>query len=555
MDMVLGMLGGLGLFLYGMKLMSDGLQKAAGAKMRNILETLTKNRFIGVIVGLLFTAVIQSSSATTVLVVSFVNASLMTLYQAAGVIMGANIGTTMTGQLITLNLTAIAPIFLMGGVIMVMFLKKPFVKKLGEVILGFGMLFVGLSTMSSSLAVLKESPVVLQAISSLDNWAMALFVGFLITAILQSSSATVGIVILLASQELIGLEICFYLILGCNIGSCVSACLASLSGNKMAKRAALIHLFFNVIGTSVLVIILALFKDQIAMFIHGLSNGVPDVLIDGTNRRLGRDVANAHTIFKIAQVLFLFPFSNLIVKLTYLCVQGDEEKVDEKHLKFIGEHAIYSPTTAVPQAICEIERMGNIAFRNLENSIHALFEVDEKLVNQVYETEKAIDYMNTEITDYLVKINQLPLPVKDRKSIGGLFHVVNDIERIGDHAENIADFTKMMIEDNLSFSKEGTQEIKEMFGMTKRLLEFSLEMFTKQSSEHLQEILTLENTIDEREKELQHNHVVRLTNNKCDAESGMIFSDLASNLERVADHGTNIAFSILESDPEEEIVF
>lgn len=551
MEIFLGMLGGLGLFLYGMKLMSDGLQKAAGAKLRSILETLTKNKIIGIIVGTLFTAVIQSSSATTVLVVSFVNANLMNLFQAAGIIMGANIGTTMTGQLIAFNLTAVAPLFLMIGVIMAMFLKKPFIKRVGEILLGFGMLFMGLSTMSSSLSVLKESPLIVDTISSLDNAGMAILVGFLVTAILQSSSATVGIVILMASQGLIGLSICFYLILGCNIGSCVSACIASLSGNKMAKRAAMIHLLFNIIGTAVLVLLLAFFKDAIITFIQSLTNGMSNELINGINDKMARDVANTHTLFKVAQVLFLFPFSNLIVKLTYLIVPGDDEKVDEKHLKYIGDHTIYSPTTAVPQAICEIQRMADIAFGNLKRAMDALLNADIEGVQKVYETEKSIDYMNAEITNYLVKVNQLSLPVADRKHLGSLFHVVNDIERIGDHAENIADFTKTMIEDSVSFSKEGEEEIKEMLRLTTRLLEYSIDMFSKNNSEHLQEILMLENAIDEKEKELQHNHVVRLTNNKCDAEAGMIFSDLASNLERVADHGTNIAFSILEEDPEE----
>lgn len=551
MEIFLGMLGGLGLFLYGMKLMSDGLQKAAGAKLRSILETLTKNKIIGIIVGTLFTAVIQSSSATTVLVVSFVNANLMNLFQAAGIIMGANIGTTMTGQLIAFNLTAVAPLFLMIGVIMAMFLKKPFIKRVGEILLGFGMLFMGLSTMSSSLSVLKESPLIVDTISSLDNAGMAILVGFLVTAILQSSSATVGIVILMASQGLIGLSICFYLILGCNIGSCVSACIASLSGNKMAKRAAMIHLLFNIIGTAVLVLLLAFFKDAIITFIQSLTNGMSNELINGINDKMARDVANTHTLFKVAQVLFLFPFSNLIVKLTYLIVPGDDEKVDEKHLKYIGDHTIYSPTTAVPQAICEIQRMADIAFGNLKRAMDALLNADIEKVQKVYETEKSIDYMNAEITNYLVKVNQLSLPVADRKHLGSLFHVVNDIERIGDHAENIADFTKTMIEDSVSFSKEGEEEIKEMLRLTTRLLEYSIDMFSKNNSEHLQEILMLENAIDEKEKELQHNHVVRLTNNKCDAEAGMIFSDLASNLERVADHGTNIAFSILEEDPEE----
>ena len=549
-DVFLGMAGGLGLFLYGMKMMSDGLEKAAGARLRGILESLTKNRFIGMIVGILFTAIVQSSSATTVLVVSFVNAGLMNLFQAAGVIMGANIGTTITGQLIALNLTAIAPVFLMGGVIMVMFIKKPSVRKIGEVVLGFGMLFVGMSTMSGAMETLKDMPEVVSIIASLSNPLLAVLAGFVITAVLQSSSATVGIIILMASQGIIPLHICFYLILGCNMGSCVSALLASLGGKKDAKRAAWIHFLFNLIGSAVIVLFLTFFIDQIEAVITGLTGTMPDSYVNGINSKIARDVANTHTIFKIFQVLILFPFSGWLVKLTYKIVPGDEESVDEKHLKYIGEHTVYSPTTAVPQAICEIERMGRIAIRNLNRSMEALLTQKGDLLNEIYDTEETIDYMNTEISNYLVKVNQLSLPVDDRKALAGLFHVVNDIERIGDHAENIADFAATLIEEKLSFSKAGQDEIVDLLKMTNQLLDYSLDMFSHKNEEHLKEILALENEVDEKERQLQHNHVVRLTNNQCDCHAGMIFSDLCSNLERVADHGTNIAFSILESDPE-----
>ncbi|MEG2512988.1 MAG: Na/Pi cotransporter family protein [Acetivibrio sp.] len=545
MEVILGLIGGLGLFLYGMKLMGDGLQKVAGAKMRSILEKLTKNRFIGMMVGLLFTAVIQSSSATTVLVVSFVDAGLMKLSQAAGVILGANIGTTITGQLIALNLSAIAPVFIMAGVVMVMFVKKPSWKKMGEVVLGFGVLFFGMSTMSSSISIVKDTPYVINLMASLESPMLALLVGFLVTAVMQSSSATVGIVIVLASQGLLPLGICFYLIMGCNVGSCVSALLASLGGKKMAKRAALIHFLINIFGTTALVLILAFFKDNIIYLIQGLTSGIADPGI-----RMARDVANAHTIFKIVEVILLFPFAGLVAKLTYLIIPGDEEMVDERHLQFIGEHSVYSPTAAVPQTICEIERMGHLAFENLDRAMEALLTKNDENLDSVYQREATIDYMNTEIINYLLKINQLSLPVSDRVMIGGLFHVVSDIERIGDHAENIADYTKTMIDQNLNFSEEAVKELAEMYQMNKHLLELSMEMFAKRSEQHLQEIMKLENNIDEFERELQNKHIERLTRNECGAYAGTIFSDLCSNLERVGDHATNIAFSILENDPE-----
>ena len=309
MDLTLAfsLMGGLGMFLYGMKLMSDSLANVAGAKLRNILEKMTKNTFIGMIVGMIFTAIVQSSSATTVLVVSFVNAGLMNLYQATGIIMGANIGTTITGQLIAFNLSDIAPLFVLAGVIMLMSSKKPNIQKIGEVILGFGILFVGLSSMSAAMSTLKDSPVIVNALSTLTNPLIAIFIGFAITAVLQSSSATVGIVILLASQGLLQFNICFYIILGCNMGSCVSALIASLGGKKNAKRAAYIHFLFNVFGSLAIVIVLQLFMSQIEYGIMALTNS-QNLTGAALNEAMARNVANAHTIFKVFQVIILYPF-------------------------------------------------------------------------------------------------------------------------------------------------------------------------------------------------------------------------------------------------------
>lgn len=540
LEIVITLIGGLGLFLYGMKLMSDGLEKAAGAKMRNVLEFFTKNRFVGMLVGVLFTAIVQSSSATTVMVVSFVNSGLMSLLEASGVIMGANIGTTVTSQLIAFNLSAVAPLFLMAGVIMVMFSKKQNVKKIGEVVLGFGILFVGLNTMSGAMSTLKESPAIVDMLASLDNHFMAILMGFVITAILQSSSATVGIVLLLASQGLLNLPICFFLILGCNMGSCVSALIASLGGNKDAKRAAWIHFLFNIIGSAVIMIILTFGLDAVTRGIEYMSGG-----------NAARGVANAHTIFKIFEVLILFPVMPWVVKATYFIVPGSDKKESEEfHLEYIGG-PIISPTTSAVAVVSEIDRMGNIARDNLKRSINALFSLEQSEIDKVYEEEAKIDYLNREITDYLVKVTQM-LPIADANKLGGLFHVVNDIERIGDHAENVADAARTRLDHNVDFSKKGQKELGEMAEMVYEIMALSLEMFTKNNREHLQEILDLEDKIDDKEKALQRSHVKRLTKNKCTPEAGMMFSDLASGLERVADHSTNIAFSILDEEPEEE---
>lgn len=538
--MVLGLIGGLGLFLYGMTLMSDSLEKAAGAKLRGILELFTKNRYVGIIVGVVFTAIIQSSSAATVMVVSFVNAGLMTLYQAIGVIYGANIGTTVTSQLVSFNLSQYAPVFIMAGVLMLMIFKNPTVKKAGEVVIGFGILFLGISTMSSSMGALKELPAIQNLFMSLDNRFFALLLGLVITAIVQSSSVTVSIVLLLAQQGLLPLKICFFIILGCNIGACMSAMLASLSGKKNAKRAALIHLLFNIIGSIIMAVILLIGSNWIEALIMHISGG-----------NLGRCVANTHTIFKVFQVIILMPFMSWIVKLTYFIVPGEDNDVeDEYEMKYIGDGDRLSSATAIPQVCSEISHMGEIAIGNLEKALDALLIKDDKAAKEVFEVEKRIDYMNKEITDYLVKANQISLPVGDRKKLGALFHVVSDIERVGDHAENIAEDVEKLIDMKEDINGMAGNEIRRMQEMTVKILHLSMDMFNLEDDSHLQEILDLENAIDAKERELQNLHVKCLTTGECSAQVGMMFSDLASNLERVADHATNIAFSILEEDPE-----
>ena len=538
--MVLGLIGGLGLFLYGMTLMSDSLEKAAGAKLRGILELFTKNRYVGIIVGVVFTAIIQSSSAATVMVVSFVNAGLMTLYQAIGVIYGANIGTTVTSQLVSFNLSQYAPVFIMAGVLMLMIFKNPTVKKAGEVVIGFGILFLGISTMSSSMGALKELPAIQNLFMSLDNRFFALLLGLVITAIVQSSSVTVSIVLLLAQQGLLPLKICFFIILGCNIGACMSAMLASLSGKKNAKRAALIHLLFNIIGSIIMAVSLLIGSNWIEALIMHISGG-----------NLGRCVANTHTIFKVFQVIILMPFMSWIVKLTYLIVPGEDNDVeDEYEMKYIGDGDRLSSATAIPQVCSEISHMGEIAIGNLEKALDALLTKDDKAAKEVFEVEKRIDYMNKEITDYLVKANQISLPVGDRKKLGALFHVVSDIERVGDHAENIAEDVEKLIDMKEDINGMAGDEIRRMQEMTVKILHLSMDMFNLEDDSHLQEILDLENAIDAKERELQDLHVKCLTTGECSAQVGMMFSDLASNLERVADHATNIAFSILEEDPE-----
>ena len=538
---LLGLAGGLGLFLFGMNLMSEGIEKAAGAKLRNILELFTKNKFMGMIVGILFTGIVQSSSACTVMVVSFVNSGLMNLYQAAGVIFGANIGTTVTSQLVSFNLSKIAPLFVLIGVIMVSFIKNETSKKLGDIVLGFGVLFMGLSTMSSSMGVLKESEEVVKAFMGLKNPLLAVLLGTLVTSIIQSSSVTVSIILLMATQGLLELNIVMYIILGCNIGSCATAMIASLSGKKDAKRAALIHLLFNIIGSVILFVILQIAGESIIRMIQSFS---------ADN---GRFVANAHTLIKLFQVIILFPFSSLIVRMTYLIIPGEDKKVGYREintLKYIGDKVVFNPATAVVEVIKEIERMGELASENLNRAMNGLITLDEEDINEVYEVEKNINFLNHAITNYLVKINQTNLPIEDLKSIGALFHVVNDIERIGDHAVNVADNARTRKVKELSFSKEAQFEMGKMMDKVNTIIRYSIEMFAEGKYEHMTAISVLEDEIDHLERELQQAHIDRLTRDECTPDAGMLYSDIVSGLERVADHAVNIAFAIKESEEE-----
>ena len=531
-SILLSMAGGLGLFLFGMHTMSEAIEKAAGARLRSILEFFTTNRFTGMLVGVVFTAIIQSSSACTVMVVSFVNSGLMNLYQAAGVIFGANIGTTVTSQLVSFNLSEYAPIFLLVGALCVMFGKNQKLVKIAEVILGFGVLFTGLSSMSSAMSGLRDVPAVVDMLKSLESPILAILVGTVLTGIIQSSSVTVSIVLLMCNQGLLELPICLFIILGCNIGACASALLASLAGKKDAKRAAMIHFLFNVIGTVIVYIIFRLGMSQVISLLHMVSGNNP-----------GRCVANAHTIVKIFQVIILLPFSSGIVKLTYLIIPGEDKTVNYREnyqLKYIGDKVVFNPATAVINVLKEVERMANLADENLNRAMNALITLDHEDIEEVYEVEKNINFLNKSITDYLVTINQTTLPIEDLKSLGALFHVVNDIERIGDHAENVADAAKRREEMNVSSSKDATKELGEMLNMVNTIVQFSISTLHNISDEHVEDIIRLEDAVDEKERELQQAHVDRLTRNECTPEAGMLYSDIVSGLERVADHATNI---------------
>ena len=541
---IIELLGGLGLFIFGMNLMSSGIERAAGSGLRSIVEKLAKNKFMGLITGLIFTAVIQSSSAATVMVVSFVNSGLMTLAEASGIILGANIGTTVTALLVALKLSAIAPLFVFAGAVMYNFIKEPVTEKMGQILLGFGILFVGISTMSSAMGTLKDTPVVIETLSHFTNPVLGILMGLVITSVVQSSSVTVSILVVMASQGLIDLRISMFVILGCNIGACTSAVLASLSGNKNSKRSALIHLLFNIFGTILMFVLLLLFGDFIEHIITTLSGGGTD---PGS---LGRNIAFAHLTFKVFQVIVFYPFMDLIIKLTYVLVRGEES--DEKvagtfRLKYIGDHAIPNPTVAIYLAVEEMERMARKAFGSLNLAVTCLMDNNTEDVNMVHETEEYIDYLDENISDYLVKINRDTLPLPDANRIAAYFHVVNDIERIGDHADNIANIVTELSEGELSLSDESKSELKDMMKLVNTILEKSLYMFVTGDTAEMQIVADIEDRIDVMERDLQSKHIKRLNEGKCSAQVGIYFSDIESALERVSDHANNIAYALVES--------
>lgn len=528
---IINLLGGLGLFLYGMNMMGDGLENAAGDKLKGIFDKLTSNPIKGVITGTIVTAIIQSSSATTVMVVGFVNAGLMNLYQAAAVIMGANIGTTITAQLITFKFNNFAPIFLAIGACMVLFTKKRKVKEIGNIVLGFGILFLGLNLMSSSMAPLKESDIFNNLILSLEGRTiLGVLIGTIMTAVLQSSSASTGILVALAQAGTLPLSVAIPILLGNNIGTCVTALISSIGTSRTAKKAALLHLTIKIIGTIIFLII--------PMSI--VTGMVLAISPTGGDAAVAKQIANAHTLFNVVNTIILLPFIKHLVAFVNKLLPGEDEK-DVAGLMYVDDRLLETPAIAFGQTTNEIIRMAEKARENLEFSMTAFENADEQLIEKVYENEKIINILNHDITRFLVKLSNSELSEEQKNCVGAYFHVVNDIERIGDHAENIADLTSERISKELQISEEALEELKNMFKYTTNALEMSIECFKEYDNVKVEKVSQLEDRIDILEKDLRMSHIRRLNSGKCDAVVGAVFLDLISNLERVGDHSMNIA--------------
>jgi phosphate:Na+ symporter len=541
MDIIFGLVGGLGLFLFGMTFMGNALQKSAGSKMKGILAALTNNRILGVIVGALVTVVIQSSSATTVMTVGFVNAGLMNLSQAIGVIMGANIGTTVTAQLVAFNLADIAPLVIGIGVAFYFGSNKKKVKETAEIFIGFGILFLGMDMMKGAIKPLRESQIFIDAIINFNNPWIGIFTGFAITAILQSSSATTALLIAVAGagSGLMTIEMAYPILFGENIGTCVTAMISSIGANKTAKRAALMHLTFNLIGT----IIFMLFLRKPVQHLVG-------VISPGS---IERQIANAHTLFNIISVIIMFPFASQIVKLSEKLIKGEDAE-KEGELKYVDKRLMATPSIALVQVSREVLRMAKVVEQQLIDSQFALLNNDEEMVYSVFTKEKIVNAMEKQLLDYMVDLTKLSLTSEQRDKITTLMNTINDIERIGDHSDNIAELALSNIENSAKFSETAKEELNEMIELVHESYKLALLTYKTRDTDIGMKVFEKEKLINAMEKSLRKNHMQRLNEGSCVTQSGIIFLDAISNLERMGDHSVNIAESIIEVVNKQKIV-
>lgn len=538
-SIIIPFIGGLGMFIYGMQIMSQGLENAAGSRMKSLLEALTKNKFMGVLLGALITAVIQSSSATTVMVVGFVNAGIMNLSQAMGVIMGANIGTTVTGWLVSsaewakfLSPGNLAPIAIMLGVILMLTGGRRTTKDISSIIIGFGLLFVGITTMSSAVAPLQEVEAIRTAFVSLGhNPFLGIITGAVVTAVIQSSSASVGILQSLAAAGLVPVSAAVYIIMGQNIGTCVTAMMSSIGAKKNAKTAAIMHLLFNIIGT-ILFSIFAIIMFKVVVPEFGKE------LISQT------EISTVHTIFNIGTTVLLFPFSNLIIKLAKKFEKADPAEKEESAV-LLDERMLETPSIAIQSVLSESGRMGNIVLRAVEKSKDVLFTRNADQIADIKEDESTVDKLCKGITDYTIRLSSLSVNEKEHQRLASLLQILSDIERISDYCENMTEFAETLKDHNATFTATGTQEMKEMIELCADSYRYALEAFVENSKEKAMKVIEKESQADDLEIRLRSGHMKRLADNKCNTDAGIVYLDALVCLERISDHSRNIAEEVL----------
>lgn len=530
---IFALLGGLALFLYGMQMMSDGLEAAAGDKMKSILEKLTSNRFLAVAVGAVITAVIQSSSATTVMVVGFVNTGLMSLSQAVWIIMGANIGTTITGQLIALDVGAAAPLIAFIGVAMIVFLKMPKVQHIGKIAAGLGVLFIGMDMMGGSMEPLKESESFISIMTEFSNPALGILAGAVFTAVIQSSSASVGILQTLANEELIAFDSAVFVLFGQNIGTCITAVLASIGTNRSAKRTTIIHLSFNIIGTAIFTTLCLLLP--VTDWVKSISPDLP-----------ASQIANMHTVFNVATTLILIPFGNYLAKFAEKILPDTESKNQASTISVLsdefrrGRISLGSSAVHIDVLKQEIDRMITLVGQNTEMCYHTVIESDKTMLQEVEKNEEVIDTMNKEISQYISRIlvnNKIGHSVED---IEEYFLITGNAERIGDHAVNIAGYIEVINRKSIVFSEEARSELAEMQSISKQTIEKLLNR-SEAPEKWLSRVAALEQKIDDMTSAYREKHLERMRQGKCTEEACVLYSELLTDFERIGDHALNIA--------------
>ena len=534
-------IGGLGLFLYGMHIMADGLQKSAGDRVKSWMGFLTKNRFVAVLIGAAITAIIQSSSATTVMVVGFVNAGLLTLTQAVGVIMGANIGTTITAWIVSLSEWGsifspdfFAPLIVGIGAFFILFGEQEKKKKTGEIMTGFGILFIGLSFMSGAVKPYRDAEIFADVFRVLGkNPLLAVIAGAVVTAVIQSSSASVGILQTLSMNGVVNWQSAVFIMLGQNIGTCVTAIISSTGAGKNAKRASMIHLLFNLIGSIWFGIIMFLFfQSQREMAVSTISSV---------------EISVFHTIFNIANTFIMFPFANGLVRITELMISEDktgkvvEDDMVEQMKRKLAYRILNNPALAIEAAVGEIVYMGILTRDNFKRAVAAVRDKDKEQIRQVFRIEENINQMVTILTAFLVEVDNLSLTEAQHLMIRNLFYTISDVERIGDHSENIAELANTKRKDKIEFSDKGEKDMERMYDITLHTFEAALEARELRSIEAARRASRAEEKVDKLEKDLRDKHIQRLSKGKCVPESGIIFLDILSNMERIADHADNIA--------------
>jgi phosphate:Na+ symporter len=550
---IFGLLGGLGLFLFGMKIMSEGLQKIAGDRMRKILAALTNNRIIGTLVGLAVTAIIQSSSATTVMVVGFVNAGLMSLVQAIGVVLGANIGTTVTAQLIAFKITKFALPAIGIGTGLKLFSRSKKWMYIGEILLGFGILFFGMQVMKDAFGPIKGSEELRNLLLMIgDNHLLGVLIGTIMTIIVQSSTASIGITLALASTGLLTFEASVAIILGENIGTTITANLAAIGTNLAARRTALAHFLFNLIGVAYMLILFPVFLKVVT----AITPGEPDFVIQtqqqaaslaaaiGDKPYIARHIANTHTLFNIINVLIFLPLVGVLAKLTTLLIRGKEEEM-EFHLKFIDNRVLNTPPIALGQARAETKRMAQISLEMIDETVLFLMDADEKRIKPLEKKEEMVDLLQKEITDFLVALSQKSITPETSKDIASMMHMVNDLERVGDHCENLWKLGLRKKDQRVVFSETALVEIKELAEKTREFLAFVISALERRDATIAQKSEYMEEAIDQMEAVLRNNHITRLNTGECAVLPGLIFIDMLHNFEKIGDHTYNVSKAIV----------